>query len=133
MSSILTDVKKVLGLDADYTAFDVDVTMHINSVFSTLNQLGVGPEDGFMIEDATPAWSDFLGADNRLNAVKTYVYLRVRLLFDPPTSSYGLAAMQEQAKELEWRLNVQIEHTRWVDPTPVDPDEIPVVLDGGGA
>lgn len=132
MSSILNDVKKVLGLDAGYTAFDVDVMMHINSVFSTLNQLGLGQDEGFMIEDATADWSEFLGADIRLNAVKTYVYLRVRLLFDPPTSSYALAAMNEQAKELEWRLNVQVEHTRWTDPTPVDLDGS-IVLDGGGA
>lgn len=116
--SILTNTKKILGLAEDYTVFDTDIIIHINSVFSTLNQLGLGPEEGFMIEDATAVWDDFLSDDLRLNNVKTYVYLRVRVLFDPPTSSFGLAAMQEQIKELEWRLNVQREGDAWTDPDP---------------
>lgn len=131
-SSILTSVKKVLGLEASYTAFDQDVLMHINSVFSTLNQLGIGPENGFMIEDATPTWDLFLGGDTRINSVKSYVYLRVRMLFDPPGTSFLLDAMKEQIKEFEWRLNVRREEYAWVDPNPVvvpaDPD---LILDGG--
>jgi hypothetical protein len=121
--SILTSTKKILGIAEDYEAFDVDVLTHINSVFSTLNQLGIGPEEGFAIEDAVATWSDFLGDDLRLNNVKTYVYLRVRLLFDPPTTSFLIASLNEQAKELEWRINVQREGDAWVDPDP------PLVLD----
>lgn len=121
--SILTSTKKILGIAEDYEAFDVDVLTHINSVFSTLNQLGIGPEEGFVIEDAAATWSDFLGDDLRLNNVKTYVYLRVRLLFDPPTTSFLIASLNEQAKELEWRMNVQREGDAWVDPDP------PLVLD----
>ncbi len=113
--SILISTKKILGLEADYTPFDLDVITHINSVFSTLEQLGIGPEDGFMIEGDEPTWADFLGDDKRLNAVKTYVYLRVRLLFDPPGSSYLITALQEQARELEWRLNVTREGASWRD------------------
>lgn len=129
--SILDSVKKVCNIEPSYTAFDADIVMHINSVFSTLNQLGVGPVNGFMIEDATPTWEDFLGTDPRLNHIKSYVYLRVRLLFDPPATSFTIAALVEQYKELEWRISVQREATQWVDP---DPDEIldeDLVLDGG--
>ncbi len=104
--SILTSVKKVLGLTEDYEEFDQDIIMHINSTFSTLHQLGIGPTDGFMIEDAEDVWDDLLSGDNRLNSVKTYVYLKVRSIFDPPTVGAVLTAMGEQIKELEWRLNV---------------------------
>lgn len=104
--SILNSVKKILGIAADYDAFDTDIIVHINSVFSTLNQLGLGPAEGFMIEDDSAVWEDFLLGDTRLNHVKTYMYLRVRVLFDPPTTGFTLTAMQEQIKELEWRLSV---------------------------
>lgn len=128
--SILTSTKKVLGIDDSYTAFDTDIIMHINSVFSTLNQLGLGPAQGFMIEDATAVWDDFLGTNSlKLNSVKTYMYLRVRMLFDPPTTSYLLTAMKEQITEHEWRLNVVREETAWVDPNPPkDPDD-PELID----
>ena len=116
--SILDNTKKILGLEASYTAFDIDVIMHINSVFAILNQLGIGPENGFAIEDADATWDSFLGDDLRLNAVKTYVYLRVRMLFDPPTTSYLMTSMKEQIQELEWRLNVQREGLSWTDPNP---------------
>lgn len=129
--SILTSTKKMLGLGADYTAFDVDILIHINSVFSTLHQLGIGPDEGFMIENATATWTDFLADDPRLNNVKTYMYLRVRMLFDPPTTSYLINAMDEQRKELEWRINVNREHTAWVNPDP--PELIDDVIDGGFA
>jgi hypothetical protein len=131
--SILLSTKKLLGIEAEYTAFDVDITMHINSVFSTLSQLGIGPAQGFMIQDADDQWGDFLGTDLNLNSVKTYVVVRVKLLFDPPTSSYAITALQEQSKELEWRLNVHREATEWVNPLPiVDPyvDELDMI-DGG--
>ena len=117
-TSILTSIKKILGLGSDYTAFDPDVIMHINSVFADLHLMGIGPSAGFAIEDATPVWADFLAGDVTLNAVKTYVYLRVRLLFDPPTSSYMIDAMKEQITKFEWRLNVVREGVAWTDPNP---------------
>lgn len=130
--SILKSVKKVLGLEADYTAFDLDVLMHINSVFTILQQLGIGPDAGFAIEDDTATWDAFLGTDPKLNSVKSYIWLRVRLLFDPPQSSFLIQAMEKQIQELEWRLNVQRESTQWVNPLAVIPtDEEVIVFDGG--
>jgi hypothetical protein len=105
--SILVTVKKMLGLGEDYTVFDLDVITHINSVFTTLTQLAVGPPGGFSIEDDTALWGDFITPEMNLHAVKTYIYLRVRLLFDPPQTAHHQTAVQEQIKELEWRLNVQ--------------------------
>ena len=105
--SILNNIKKLLGLASDYTAFDTDIIIHINSVFNTLHQLGVGPVTGFMIDSDTDTWTEFTSSDILLNSVKTYMYLRVRLLFDPPDSSYARDAFDKQAKEIEWRLNVQ--------------------------
>jgi hypothetical protein len=122
--SILTSTKKILGIAEDYTAFDTDIMIHINSVFSVLNQLGIGPVEGFMIEDAAATWDAFIGDDPRLNSVKTYVYLRVRVLFDPPATSFHINALQDEIKELEWRLNVKREDEEWVDPNPV-------VVEGG--
>lgn len=127
--SILDSVKHTLNLSEDYTPFDQDIIMHINSVFSTINQLGVGPEDGFMISDKNAVWSDFLEGDRRFNNIKTYVYLRVRMLFDPPTIAYLVDAMKEQIKELEWRINVQRESVAWVDPEGLIAQGS--VLDGG--
>jgi hypothetical protein len=121
-TSILTGTKKILGLAEDYTAFDHDVITHINTAFSTLTQLGVGPAEGFMIEDETAVWTDFIIDDDlQYNSVKTYVYLRVRMLFDPPGTSFVITALNEQIKELEWRLNVHREETGWVDPDPPGP------------
>jgi hypothetical protein len=117
-TSILISTKKVLGIAEEYTAFDEDVIMHINTAFSTLTQLGVGPPDGFMIEDATAVWTDFISDDIQYNAVKSYVFLRVKHLFDPPTTSYLINASEEQIQELEWRLNVHREETGWTDPDP---------------
>lgn len=114
MDSILESVKKVLNQSADDTFFDQDILLHINSVFSTLTQLGIGPEAGFEIEDDTAVWDDLLDGDIRLNFVKTYVYLRVRLLFDPPVSGYANDAIKEQIKELEFRINVVREGDAWV-------------------
>lgn len=109
INSILTSVKKVLGIEEDYEVFDQDIIMHINTTFAVLTQLGVGPQEGFMIEDKEREWSDFIGDDPRLNMVRTYVYEKVRLLFDPPTSSFALQALQDSAKELEWRLNIEVD------------------------
>jgi hypothetical protein len=128
--SILTSTKKILGVDETYTVFDQDIMIHINSVFSTLSQLGVGPDYGFEITGATETWGDFLNGDKNLNAVRTYVYLRVRLLFDPPTTGYLVEALKEQIKELEWRLNVQREETEYLYPgTVIDPSL--AIIDGG--
>lgn len=124
--SILISTKKILGIAEDYTIFDLDIITHINTAFSTLTQLGVGPAEGFMIEDDTKVWTDFIADDLQYNSVKTYVFLRVRQLFDPPSTSYLITAVDNQIKELEWRLNVHREDTEWVDPDPYpeDPDAI---------
>jgi hypothetical protein len=122
-TSILKTTKKNLGLDPAYEAFDLDVITHINTAFSTLNQLGLGPVDGFMIEGDTEVWLDFETDIRQLNAVKTYVYLKTRLLFDPPTTSYLIEAQNKQITELEWRLNVRREEVDWVDPLDEDTDE----------
>lgn len=131
--SILTSVKKVLGLDESYTAFDADVTLFINAALSDLNQLGVGPDDGFAITDATPVWTDFLGSDLRTNQAQTYVFLKVKLMFDPPQSGYAVTAMQEQIKEAGWRLNTRREHIIYTDPETGLPVEQLLVLDGDGS
>jgi hypothetical protein len=122
-ASILTSTKKILGIPDDYTVFDLDIITHINTAFSTLTQLGVGPAEGFMIEDDTAEWTDFIVDDMQYNSVKTYVYLKVRQLFDPPTTSYLITAFNEQIRELEWRLNVHREETGWADPDPRPPYE----------
>jgi hypothetical protein len=123
---ILSDIKKVLGLDEGYTAFDRDIKLHIDSVFAMLNQLGVGPDQSFHLETGNETWDQFFGAETNTANVKTYVYLKVRLYFDPPATSYAIAAMERQIDELEWRLNVQREEVKypWVDPTPPSEDSI---------
>lgn len=103
--SILLSTKKILGLDASYIPFDLDVITHINTAFSILNQLGVGPEEGFAISDDSAVWGDFVVPLNQLQMVKTYVYLKVRVLFDPPGTSFLLESANQQIKEYEWRLN----------------------------
>lgn len=128
--SILTSTKKILGIAEDYTVFDLDIITHINSAFSTLTQLGVGPPAGFMIEDKEAVWNDFVADDLQYNAVKSYVFLRVRHLFDPPQTSYLITASEEQIKELEWRLNIHREETGWVDPDPHPDYSIEDVYDG---
>lgn len=109
MDSILTSVKKMLGITEDYTQFDADIIMHINSVFMILNQLGIGPDSVFSIQDKTAVWNDFITENKYTDAVKSYVYLRVRMLFDPPVGSVG-DAFDRQIKELEWRMNVYVEY-----------------------
>ena len=109
MESILTSIKKLLGIEEEYTQFDADIIMHINTVFLNLTQLGVGPSEGFLIEDDTAIWEDFIGDSSQLQAVKTYVYLKVKLLFDPPLSSSVTESMNRMIAELEWRLNVAVD------------------------
>ena len=103
MESILTSIKKLLGIMPDYTNFDDDIIIHINTAFAMLNQLGVGPEGGFMIVDANSRWEDYTTEKN-LNMVKTYIYLKVRLLFDPPTSSALIESINRTLSEIEWRI-----------------------------
>jgi hypothetical protein len=104
--SILDKTKKMLGFESDYTDFDTDIIVHINAVFSTLHQLGIGPADGYMIESKANAWEEFTSGLPYSNAVKSYMYLRVRLLFDPPGTSFAIDAIKDQIKETEWRLSV---------------------------
>lgn len=110
MSSILEDVKKMIGPSASYDAFDTELIIHINSVFSILKQMGVGPQDEtFKISGTSEEWSDFYEEGENLEMVKTYVYLKVRLIFDPPQSSFVAEAINRQVSELEWRLNVEVD------------------------
>lgn len=109
MESILTSIKKLLGISEDYTQFDSDLIMHINSVFLNLTQLGIGPASGFTIEDESTEWTDFVNNDAQLQAVKSYMYLKVKLLFDPPLSSAAIESTNRMIAELEWRLNVAAE------------------------
>ena len=102
--SILTSIKKLLNISVDDKSFDQDVLIHINSVFMILNQLGVGPEKAFRITGAENTWDEFLSDEEMLEAVKSYIYLKVRLIFDPPTSSVLAEAIKNNISELEWRL-----------------------------
>mgnify|MGYP000063966474 FL=1 len=109
MDSILTSIKKLLGIAEEYDHFDPDIIMHINSVFSVLTQLGVGPTSGFSISDKTAVWSDFVESDSRLEMLKSYMYLKVKLLFDPPLGTASIEAINRQINELEWRINVTVD------------------------
>ena len=105
--SILTSIKKLLGIDENYTHFDADIIMHINSVFSILTQMGVGPANGFSISGKDDTWSAFImDKPNIFSLVKSYVYMKVRLLFDPPLSSAAIESINRQISEFEWRLFV---------------------------
>lgn len=109
MDSVLLTIKKLLGIDSDYTHFDKDIIIHINSVLMSLNQIGVGPDEPATISSDMDTWSNILGDTKNLEAIKTYVYIKVRILFDPPSSSFVLEALKRQADEIEWRLNMQTE------------------------
>lgn len=109
MESILTSIKKLLGITEEYTHFDSDLIMHINSVFMILTQLGVGPSEDFFIIDKYTNWDDFIPSGANMESVKSYVYLKVKLLFDPPQSSAVMESMNRMISELEWRLNVEAE------------------------
>ena len=135
--SILKSTKKLLGIRDDDTSFDLDIITHINTAFSTLTDLGVGPSNGFVIEDEDEEWDTYFTdvPDDpedpehkiKLSKVRACIHLRARLLFDPPTSSYLLDAIKEQLREQEWRLNVNREAFAWTDPAPpvpVDEDAV---------
>ena len=108
MASILNDTKKMLGIPAEHTQFDPDIIMHINSVFDILHQLGVGPDEGFAIADEAAVWDDYT-MDINLNAVKSYMYAKVRMIFDPPTSGIVMGSLEKVISEMEWRLNVEVD------------------------
>lgn len=110
MESILTSIKKLIGITEDYKHFDTDLIIHINSVFMILSQMGIGPDNGFSISDETTTWNDYLPEGNKnFEAVKTYMYLKTKIVFDPPQSSSTMEAMKQTISELEWRLNVEAE------------------------
>lgn len=123
MDSILTSVKKMLGIAEEYEHFDPEIIMHINSVFNVLTQLGVGPPEGFYIEDDSAVWTDFIPESRKLNAVKSYIYMKVRLLFDPPTSSSVMESTNRLISELEWRLNLEGDPYKSVTGEDVEQDE----------
>lgn len=110
--SILISIKKLLGIPKEYEHFDTDIIMHINSVFMILQQLGVGPVEGFHIENDSDTWEDYLEDSSQLHIVRSYMYLKVRLLFDPPASSTHMNAINQQISEFEWRLNVAVDPTQ---------------------
>ena len=109
MDSILTSIKKLLGITEEYTHFDKDIIMHINSVFMILQQLGVGPAEGFYIEDDTSTWTEYLEDPTQLQMVKSYMGMKVRLLFDPPSNGNITNSMNQLINEFEWRLNVAVD------------------------
>lgn len=106
MDSILNSVKKLLGITPEYTDFDIDLIIHINSVFMILNQIGVGPDGGFSITSSTETWSEYLGDDYRLESVKSYMYAKVRMMFDPPQNGALSEALNNVISELEFRLSI---------------------------
>jgi hypothetical protein len=134
--SILNNTKKILGIGVNDTSFDLDVILHINSAFSILTQMGVGPSEGFAIEDETAQWEDFifgfLEFAPYLALVKICVYLRVRLAFDTPQMGYLVKALEDQIAEHEKRLSNAREAVQWVDPVPVA-KPTSKILDGGTA
>ena len=113
--SILTSIKKLLGIAEEYQVYDVDLIMHINSVFSILTQLGVGPADGFSIEDDDALWTDFIPEKSKIECVKSYIHHKVKLLFDPPLGSAVIDSMERTIKELEWRLMVAVDPVQTSD------------------
>lgn len=133
-NSILTSVKKMCGVAEEDESFDLDILTHINTTFSTIRlQIGLGPDNGFLIEDKTVTWDAYLGADHkRFNDVKSYMYMRVRYLFDPPGTSFLLTAFKEEMTRFEVLLGVERELTDWTNPFPdgeLDPDD--PIFDGG--
>ena len=113
--SILNSIKKLLGIAPEYTQFDSDIIMHINSVFMILHQLGIGPKEGFRIENSNSEWSDYITDEDNLDAIKTYMHLKVKIAFDPPLNSTVMEAHRQMISELEWRLNIQREENKNVE------------------
>lgn len=114
MESILTSIKKMLGIAEEYEHFDIDIIMHINSVFLILKQLGVGPAEDFFIKDKSSKWSEFMLNNTQIELVKSYMYLKVKLMFDPPANSAVIESINRQIGEFEWRLNVAVDQTEFI-------------------
>ena len=112
MESILRTIRKMIGPDETYTHYDTDLIIHINSALAVLTQLGVGPSEGFFIQDESATWNDFLGNDSKLEMVKSYVYMKVKLAFDPPSSSAVIDSMNRSISEFEWRANMAAEEKK---------------------
>lgn len=113
MDSILLSIKKLLGITAEYEHYDADIIMHINTTFIVLRQLGIGPKEGFAIENADAVWNDFIDADDDISVamVKSYMYAKVRLMFDPPLSTAHIEALKQSVSEFEWRLNSEADYS----------------------
>ncbi len=107
-SSILLSIKKLLGIPQEQTNFDVDIIIHINTIIANLVQMGIGPSEGYSITGKTETWKDFVGDDKLIAQIKTYIYIKVRLVFDPPSNSSLTQSFNEQAKELEVRMYTQM-------------------------
>lgn len=112
MESILASIKKLLGVPEEVTHFDSDIIMHINTTIMDLTQIGVGPSEGYHISDEEDTWADFIGDSEELEAVKTYVYLNVKLLFDPPQNSSTIEVINRQIAKIEWRLNFKVDASK---------------------
>lgn len=110
--SILISIKKLIGISEEDTSFDTDLIIQINSALFHLSQIGVGPPSGFIIYDSSSTWSDFTLDATNIESVKTYVYIKVKILFDPPSSSALIDAYERQAKEIEWRINASVDHSK---------------------
>lgn len=109
MESILNSIKKMLGVDAEYTVFDQELILHINSAFMILNQLGVGPEEGYRIADASNVWSEYTEDESMVGAIADYIYMRTRLSWDAPQNSATISMYNDKIREFEWRLNVAVD------------------------
>lgn len=107
--SILESIKGLLGPDSAYDVFDPDIVLFINSVIATLTQLGIGPQKGYRITGPGETWKDFIGDEKDLDSVKSYIFMKVKMVFDPPTSSFVLSAMEKMCEEYEWRLKTAVE------------------------
>ena len=115
MESILTSIKKLLGIAEEYTHFDADLIMHINSVLSILTQIGVGPAEGFSIKDESSVWEDFVPENSKLELIKSYTYMKVKLLFDPPLTSAVIESINRIISELEWRIQVAVDPVKTIE------------------
>ena len=115
MESILTSIKKLLGIAEEYTHFDADLIMHINSVLSILTQIGVGPAEGFSIKDESSVWEDFVPENSKWELIKSYTYMKVKLLFDPPLSSAVIESTNRIISELEWRIQVAADPVKTIE------------------
>jgi hypothetical protein len=139
--SILKSTKKILGVSPDDDSFDLDIMTHINSAFSNLHDLGVGSPLGFVVEDDTANWNNLFEKPEEqksmLAYIRSYIYLRVRLLFDPPGTSFLLDSINKQIEELEWRISVKREEEKWIETSELEVDEfegtVQGVIDGGDA